>query len=276
MSAISRCRGTPIEPFRLAEDEMRAAVALARVAFSSTQKQTHFRIVGRDTIGNSGGCVLTDKLDHYYVERFALGRIREAPGNTWMFAPSEEPSLIFSTQPVPKAKCHFRGKGLTFTVSGVACSTLRWNREPPGRPDAYPPIPSHLDRDLALHSRIGEANFASFGINPVLKDQSLSFSIDTPEALMRLAAHLADGSVIRLDPGPEYPCRKILIYRLPDLEDSAAAKGCIMIAGCYANGWLHFPARDAPKLKSAQMVAISRWAAFHESWERQIISEILT
>jgi hypothetical protein len=245
------------------EDDLRMASALARVAFSSTCGQTCFRIVSRETIGHSGGCVLKNDLSCYYVERFALGKITQVSNAIWSFVPAEEPASIYSSV-LPEATCHFGNKGLSFSVRGTDFAALGWmSAASEGFSSSRIPDLA-LSRDLELNSTIGNTEFKMLNLRVHLEDYMFSFSSRSPETLMRLVAYFLDGAVIRLDPGSKYVNRKVLVYKPVALGKSDAVKGYMVLPAACTETWLNFPVKDVPKVSAEQMASIARRCAIPE------------
>ena len=92
--ALQSCHGTEIEPFCLNQEDLEISILLVRAAFSKVYSQSRFRIVSRETLGSEGGCVLTNNLRHFYLERFALGRHRSTPQRYWSFIPGNTPDKV--------------------------------------------------------------------------------------------------------------------------------------------------------------------------------------
>jgi hypothetical protein len=264
---LRQCKGTLLEPFHLTEEDLQFAAMLAQTAFSSVCGQTHFRIVGRETIGHSGGCVLARDLEYFYVERFALGKITEISDSVWWFAPSEMPSMNVSAM-LPEAFCRLDNDGLTFSMKSIDYNALGWRM--PKQKYGYEYGSEELRRDLERHSIIGESPLETFDLRFDINDHEISLFTRTPETLMRLSANLGEDGVIRFDPGPKYPDRRVLFYKPVEWGRSVAVKGCMISPGDCSGPWLHLPAKAIPKVDEDRLRSIVRWYPFPENQEKLV------
>ncbi|WP_289084830.1 isocitrate lyase/PEP mutase family protein, partial [uncultured Sulfitobacter sp.] len=76
----------------ISKEEMAGKIAAmaTRLAFCRLGiGKTRFRIVSRETLGVTGGVVLTDNLRSFFIERYSRGEKRSISDRTWYVAPAE-------------------------------------------------------------------------------------------------------------------------------------------------------------------------------------------
>lgn len=118
--ALDCCLGTVIEPFHLSSRVKEVVVVLMRAAFSRRHLVTRFRVVSEECLGTRAGAVFTNNLEHYYVERFALGKRRTDPAKGWAVAPLSGRHLFLGT-PASRIRgsVSLDEKGVSIRVEGI-------------------------------------------------------------------------------------------------------------------------------------------------------------
>lgn len=268
VAALRACAGTVLEPFSLTEEDQQIAAILLRVAFSEAVDKTRFRIVSRDTLGISGGCVVTNHLNHYYVERYALGFRRKSQTGYWSFAPRNIPvdaveSAGRTARNVSKFVTNLRatikgdGSGYSVNVKDVNLESLRW------------PETARLANQLQKHSVLGEGkeSLDAIGLRAQVGKGGISLIPASPEATMRLTAHLLSESLMVLDPGAANEGRFKIYVRLglPD-EEERELKTLVSVTTGYFQEWVNIEIEQAPVLSESQQLKIARWLMPHDSW----------
>jgi hypothetical protein len=268
VAALRECTGTVLEPFSLTEEDEEIASILLRVAFSEAVDKTRFRIVSRDTLGISGGCVVTKNLNHYYVERYARGYRRKPQTGYWSFAPRNVPvgaveSIGQSARNVSKLATTLRAtikgndSGYSVDIKGVNLESLRW------------PETARLASQLQKHSVLGEGkeSLDAIGLRAQVGKGGISLIPASPEATMRLTAHLLSESLVVLDPGAANEGRYKIYLRLalPD-EEEKQLKTLVSVTTGYFQEWVNIEIEQAPVLSESQQLKIARWLMPHDSW----------
>jgi hypothetical protein len=268
VAALRECTGTLLEPFSLTGEDEEIASILLRVAFSEAVDKTRFRIVSRDTLGMSGGCIVTNSLKHYYVERYARGYRRNPKIGHWSFAPRNVPvGRVESTGPsalqVSKLErtiqATVKGNDLGYSVDikGVNLKSLRW------------PETDRLAGLLQKHSVLGQRreSLDAIGLRAQVEKGSIALIPATPEATMRLTAHLLSESLVVLDPGATNKGRYKIYFRiaLPN-EEERQLKTLVSVTAGYFWEWVNIELEQAPVLSELQQLNIARWFMPHDSW----------
>lgn len=280
LRALDRCKGTPIEPFSLDDDDRYLAVFLTRLAFSSKLDIAGVRIVSHETIGARGGCLLNRELKYKYLERFVPARSPEPPATAWWLAPSEIPS------PDLLARSAFVDLQTVYSVTEAGISVLfepldydllRWKLTLPIDHKKLTPYEQsqlpNLKRDLERFALIGTKSAIGLGLRVLQESDKVVVSTGQAENIMRLVAHLVDRPVLRLDPGSAYPGRIVLAVRLEPAEESMALNPTPMVTGGYVGEWIGGKMPAGPALGSNEILSITQWAIAHESWADVVFPE---
>jgi hypothetical protein len=254
MNVLRRESGTQLEPFSLEQEHERVAALLVRAAFSRKVDLYRFRMVSQLSLGNQGGLVLTRQLNHFYAERFACGRHAGRFIEPY-FAPAGMPRTI---DPVsrrgPSSAC------LVLTDKLVAIDV--------NAPDAFQHLNAHVsDLELAKASSVGGVPLNSLGL-AVERQQGMGWRVSakTPEAQIRLSAHLVDGSLLRLSTGPSSEFAYDVVVKLR--ADPADPLPCaIVVKPSFGREWISAlelggPNSDGAKRRPSRMLA---WRMRHGS-----------
>ncbi len=267
--ALQNCKGTLLEPFILEPEDMEIAGMLVRMAFSKAYEQTRFRIVSRETLGGAGGCIMTSNLKHYYVERYALGKRRITPKKFWNFAPNNVPcNNIVENLGAAMRNAHEQEKCLRASIQldedgyqielvGTDLRLLQW------------PKMVRLSSMLQKNSCIGDSGetLDTMGVRAEVGRGSISLTPGSPEATMRLTAHMLDGSLLVLDPGPENEGRfKIYLYLTLPSGKKKPLKTQVTVTSEYFCEWLNVGVKYAPDLSRQHRLMIAKWLMAHDSW----------
>ncbi len=268
LEALQRCKGTLLEPFVLDPDDQEISVMLVRVAFSEAYNKSRFRIVSRETIGNTGGCVLTDNLKNFYVERFAFGKHRGISEEFWSFAPGNVPDNVIENlgkesantskaQRVLSASVRVDDAGYRIELTGMNLAALAW------------PKTAQLSSHLQKYSVIGDGrdSLDALGLRVELRRGQLTLIPANPEATMRLTAHMFNESLLMLDPGFQCTGRlKIYLRVTLPKEGPTPLRTVVTLTNCYFDDWLKMDASETPGLSEANKLKIARWLMPHDSW----------
>lgn len=275
--ALQGCKGTVLEPFMLKPEDQEITAMLVQAAFSEACNQTRFRIVSRETIGGDGGCVLTNNLRHYYIERFALGKRRRTPSTFWSYIPNNAPSDVLENlgadaRNVGKLKNSLQvcvigdDSGFRIELTGADLAALQW------------PESSRLSNLLQKNSVIGEKRetLDAMGLRVSVESGKISLIPASPEATMRMTAHMLSESLLMLDPGDESEGRfKIYIrMRLPD-QDKQSLKAHVAATTGYFREWLNMDIENIPELSESHRITIARWLMPHDSWVNPQFLEVV-
>ncbi len=277
-TVINNCTGTILEPFLLNNQDIEISTILIRMAFSKAFNQTRFRLVSRETLGSEGGCVLTNNLKHYYVERFELGHHKKSPANSWSFVPNNFPdNLMEKLRPMLvnaskqsnslDAEISVDDSGYKIMLQGIDLNNLRW------------PDTSGLAGDLQKNSTVGDKkeSLLSLGIRVEIFENELKIQTASPESMMRFTAYLLDGTLLVLDPGEQVEGRfKIhLPISLPE-DDKLSIKPTVTVTNNPFSEWLNVSPGHAPELSKSEQLKLSKWLIPHDSWvDHKFMEEII-
>jgi hypothetical protein len=196
--------GTVLEPFTLTENDLRISCFFIRACFSKRLSCTRVRVVSRKSLGSVGGLVLTGALKSYYAEQFAFGKHSGRDVEPFI-APARMPRVL-----------GVNGKGLGAMSARLVCddSTFAF--------DVDAPLAFGLGRDheaaitdIEVHSTMGGRSLRELGlaVQPI-KDKGWRVMAKSAEAQIRMSAHVADASVVRLSPGPQAEFDYNLAFRM--------------------------------------------------------------
>jgi hypothetical protein len=264
--AIARQSGTALEPFSLADDDLRLATIAVRAAFSRKGAQKRFRVVGAQTLGAHGGLVLTDNLRGYYVERFALAARRRTPWHYWFIAPawrradgagwSGTPGLTGKQQ--MRAVCTLDSKGWSVVLPPIV-----WREEADAGPARSKPWLNGrvLDSKMTIHS---------LGVRVVAEKAGVRLEASAPEVLLRIGtlARRRPWIVLERSEGrkPSAAAEEKLYMRLLPLEQERMVLPTAAAVVSSAAGWLSFGRGLAPSLPFADQVAVARHYPVPDGW----------
>jgi len=268
IDALRACGGTTLEPFTLGDDDEEIATMLLRIAFSDAFGQTRFRIVSRETLGSDGGCVMTNNLEHYYVERYARGKRRKTPSAYWSFSPRNLPikainALGASAREASRLMNSLQvslvadDSGFRVQLKNVDLSTLQW------------PETARLAGSLQKHSVIGASRetLDAIGLRVQVGKGTLSLLPGSPEATMRMTAHMLSESLLVLEPGAENEGRfKVYVRLAPPSDGEQPLKALVAVTNGFFKEWLDLDTEQAPELSESQRLTIARWLMPHDSW----------
>jgi hypothetical protein len=213
-SALDSCRGTVIEPFRLSPRVKDVVVVLLRAAFSRRHLVTRFRIVSEECLGDLGGAVFTNNLQHYYVERFALGARRRDPSNGWMIAPLSGRQLFLGT-PASRIRgaISLKDSGVSIRIEGIGSGFHRVFVE-----------------GKALAGGM-------FGISHVARSTIIEPA--RSEAALQLLALCSNDSTLRVVPADEAAgLRAFFKLRPPGEDGETVLPSMVALNVCDYSGWL--------------------------------------
>ena len=255
--------GTPLEPFTLEEADVETAVFIANVAFSEKINASRIRIVSRETIGEKGGLVITSNLRHYYAERYMLGKYKRNPQTGISFFPTYTPSS---------------DKSLPVRLNAIRASLLADD-------DGFiihlpwPHIgmnPGLFARRLQILSRLepGSISFDKVGLRVDATESNIEIRTGSPEAQIKLAAHMINKATIHLATGGQYPTAPDanIVLEMPD-QTKTSLKTVFVSSGKVCN-WLKFEHDSPISVSKEDKLAISKWVPPHPTWIDEIWDEL--
>ena len=262
--------GTPLEPFFLSDKRLKAAVCMARIAFSERFGQHRLRIVSQETLGSDGGVVLTDNLQGYYVERYAYGQNRNLSEKTWFIASAEmERSMVGNGHRVPEASvfsstCRISDSGYLLEIPVNHQGS--WSK--------ITAVPANLVAALQAHSFVLDTRtpLSKIGIRIEYHAPHLLVQTGSPESLMRVSALMAQHATLVFNGGPDYQemGRLYVALDLPQ-EERTNLKSTITVTQTSPalSSWIGMEVEESPSLSSADKLRIARWIPPHENWMTQ-------
>jgi hypothetical protein len=248
--AISSQKGTFLEPFSLSEEDLECAVFLTRAAFSKNSQQQRIRIVSRDTIGVTGGLVLTRGLKSYFIERFPGGQAKGQPKECWIFVPARVP---------PQGK-----SGAVPTVAQLVSEDSGFRirvRMPEHSKD-----PASLGRGFQNNSKIEgvSEDFNRLGLRVEIKRDEVHVLTGSPESMIRMMAHMAAETTLVLQTGntKDY-CA--LVCMAPPEDEPVRLKAVIGAREGFAN-WMKAHPPVPLELHDGHKIAVSSWLPSPREW----------
>lgn len=248
--AISSQKGTFLEPFCLSEEDLECAVFLTRAVFSKNSQQQRIRFVSRDTIGVTGGLVLTRGLKSYFIERFPEGKTKGQPKEGWIFVPARVP---------PQGK-----SGAVHTVADLVSEDTGFRirvRMPEQAKD-----PASLGRGFQSNSKIEGVteNFNRLGLRVEIKRDEVHILTGSPESMIRMMAHMAAETTLVLQTGntKDY-CA--LVCMAPPGDKPVRLKAVIGAREGFAN-WMKAHPPVPIELQDDHKLAVASWLPSPREW----------
>jgi hypothetical protein len=175
---------------------------LIRLAFSNASSASRFRVVSEDTIGNSGGLVVTKNRKAFYSERFELGKNRLINSSIRFFAPSKRVirPLKMSDREVLHASMHSDDKGIYVELPTQLLELVGWVG---GGNQADL---NSLAGVLLTASYIGPKKLliSSIGVGVEATDRGVRLTAKSPEALIRFSSYVVQSQSVRLIAGSRF------------------------------------------------------------------------
>jgi hypothetical protein len=251
--------GTFLEPFRLDDEDMRVAIFLTMLAFANPSPVSRFRIVSSDTIGNTGGLVITRGGGTFYSERHSLGKNRLLSSNLRFFAPSMAPPGPFDSMFADKPEAIVRSdeKGFYVDLPVTILKRVGWVQK-------NPEIElKKIFKSLLENSVIGpkSLSLASLKVKFTADEGGLCLSITKPEALIRFSSYAVHGSFVQLKTESNFG----IALELPKSVEGLAP--VTVVAGdAFAAHWMNVKGFGFPDLERADIASIRDWAFHHVHW----------
>jgi hypothetical protein len=256
---VSGEKGTFLEPFRLEGDRKRTALFLTRLAFSRTSSVSRFRLVSEDTIGNSGGLVITKSHKAFYSERYGLGKNHLINSGARFFAPSMQGGcpMRSSVQEPWHASMHSDDKGMYVELPERLLELVGW-LEAGKTQDA-----KSLAGALLSDSRIGPKKLpiTSVGVGLEATDRGLRLVVKSPEALIRFSSYVVKSQSIRLIAQSRFQ----LSLQLPSTAEGRVPL-VVVASDEFASEWMDVRDLGAPILERADIEKITDWSFHHTAW----------
>ena len=259
LSIIEGQSGTFFEPFRLEKNSTKLAIFLTRLALSEKIGMSRFRIVSEDTIGNSGGLIITKKLRNFYSERYVHGKNRLITSDLHFFAPSmkvDGPYNLRDKKPL-SAIMTSDDKGLYLNISNDLIRHIGWHSW------ASQSELLQLIHKIGLNSRIGSkgATFSSVGLNLEAGENGFQIAAKSPEALIRFSSYVVQGQSIHLSGARHFG----MSIELPKNAEGKADVS-IIAQDDFADQWMNTKKFGAPDLTADEIKKISDWSFQHTAW----------
>jgi hypothetical protein len=249
---ITSEKGTRLEPFSITAEDIECAAFLARVAFSGLDRQTRFRIVSRETLGCSGGLVLTNNLKSYYSERYAHGRRRNQTYAGWAFIPSLIPAGTMGSSVRLGAALYSEDQGFRIVIPLPECASS----------------PAVFARQLQQWSRIQgvSESFNQLGLRVECYDGKAHILSGSPESMIRIMAHMVAETTLILKgdaSSTEIPTIYVSL-RMP--EDKPVTLPSVIGHTPGYTAWMSTTARIPIPLEDEDKLAIFNWLGSHPHW----------
>jgi len=253
-SILSNQKGTFLEPFRLEGAARRTALFLTRLSFTEASSASRFRIVSQDSIGNTGGLVITSNKNTFYSERYELGKNRLKKSNLRFFAPS-----INIDGPM-KAKVgndlhaimSSDDRGMYVELPKNLLNIVDWDLSRGG-----------LIRELSSKSHVGPKKLSLYSVGMTVEgtDNGIRLAVKSPEALIRFSTYVVQSQTIRLIAETRFQ----LTVQLPSSAEGPAP--IIVTANDdFASEWMDVKDFGAPWLDAPDIQKITDWSFHHVSW----------
>ena len=250
-------RGTAIEPFVLADEDIDCAIFLTRAAFAAKSDLTRVRIVSKETIGDEGGLVLTRNLGRFYVERYALGKYRKLQHAGLAFVPS----LIPDWSKVRPS--HFNAL-LTTDEDGFRVTV----------PLAEAKIdPALLARKYQTHGRIedSEPGLSRHGLRVECTDGQVQVMSGSPESMIRLMAYMVRESTLLLrGSGDSAEIPEVRIRLAEPTEEPKRLWALISSTPTYSS-WIRGDLQGDLSLTTGQVAGIAEWLRPDPRWIERLM-----
>ena len=259
LSIIESQKGTFFEPFRLEENSKKIAIFLTRLALSEKISMSRFRIVSEDTIGNSGGLIITKKLKNFYSERYVHGKNRLIKSDLHFFAPSMKVDGPFKLRDENKLFAIMKSddKGLYLDIPNELIAHVGWKNW-----STHNELRQLINK-ISLNSRIGNkgATFSSIGLSFEVAENGFQLAAKSPESLIRFSSYVVQGQSIHLS-----GARKFGMYI--ELPKQAEGKATINVVAQddFADHWMNTKKFGAPELTDNEIKKISDWSFQHAAW----------
>jgi hypothetical protein len=180
-------KGTGLDPFRMSDASYRAAARFARIALGSKHRQRAVRFVSEATIGVAGGLVVDRDLNVDYYPRSILEGKRRTPWDLWYFAPSQLRGGASSDVTVEIGECGAHRGGLTI-LKAWSDALTGWRK------------PKEVQEAVRKSASIGPNKLRHLGLSVQINSSGqLYISAASPETMIRVAAALGDGHILRLE-----------------------------------------------------------------------------
>jgi len=258
-SIIDAQRGTFLEPFRLENGAKKVGIFLTRLALSKKVSTSRFRLVSEDTIGNSGGLIITRQLRNFYSERYVHGKNRLVTSDIHFFAPTMKVDGPFKVRDKKKlfATMSSDDKGLYVDVSHellihVGWQTWRDQNEL-----------KELMTNINANSRIGGkgATFNSIGLSFEFGKNGFRIAAKSPEALIRFSSYVVQGQSIHLSGARKFG----MSIELPKKAEGKAPIN-VVAQDDFADQWMNTKKFGSPDLTIEEIKKISDWSFQHAAW----------
>ena len=251
---LSDQKGTFLEPFRLEGAAKRTALFLSRLAFAEASPASRFRIVSQDSIGNTGGLVITSNKNAFYSERYELGKNRLKKSDLRFFAPSMKidgpvkAKVGNDLHAIMSSDDH----GMYVELPKSLLNIVDWDLSRGG-----------LTGELSSNSHIGPKKLSlySVGMTVEVTDKGIRLAVKSPEALIRFSTYVVQSQTIRLIAKTRFQ----LTVQLPSSADGPAPI-TVTANDDFASEWMDVKDFGSPSLDASDIQKITDWSFHHMSW----------
>lgn len=260
MALLSAEKGSLVEPFTLTNEDRDCAAFLARISFSESVAHTRFRVVGRDTIGNEGGLVITNNLQSFYSERFVHGKNRHRQASGCAFIPSKVPLGGRENPSVINATISAEEEGFRIVVPIPEC---RYDQ-------------ATFARSFQENSRIQGAaeTFYSLGLRVECHGQDVHVLTGSPESMIRVMAYMVGKSTLILKGDPSNPEIPITLVRLKIPENRPIPTRALIGSTATYASWITGDVPSIPALNDEHKLIIATWLRPHSEWIDSIFTSL--
>jgi len=267
--ALVAVSGTLIEPFVLSDTRFEVAVRVLQAAFCVGSPVKRVRIVSEETFGAEGGWVMTDNLNGYYAERYPLGANRKGARSGSFVAPAEmercaDNRTMSDFAVASLSTCFVGGTGFVFRIP--VPHWLKWIELDTNH--------DRICRHIRDHSFVGVriASFAALGLTVEYQPPDLLVHTGSPESLLRVSAHMANGDTMVMSPGEPHREHGVYFIQLrPGEEDVAqyVTVWAVTASSPSLTRWVRLEHTETVDLPDSDRKAISDWAPPHVDWISQ-------
>ena len=251
---LSHHKGTFLEPFRLEAGAKRTAIFLSRLALADASSASRFRVVSQDSIGNSGGLVITSNKNAFYSERYELGKNRLKKSDLRFFAPSTtvDGPMKANVGEDLHALMYSDDHGIYIEFPKSLLNLVDWDLNRGG-----------LKGELSSNSHIGPKKQSLYSVGMTVEgtDKGIRLAVKSPESLIRFSTYVVQSQSIRLIAKTRFQ----LTVQLPNSAEGPAPI-TVTANDDFASEWMDVKDLGAPSLDAADIQKITTWSFHHMSW----------
>ena len=252
-------KGTFIEPFMLNSEDMRIAVFLVMLALSNGSHATRFRICSADTVGSSGGLVITQSGASFYSERHVFGKNHLINSNMLFFAPEVSVAGPCQSQNKERIFASMRSdeNGLYVDLPAEALQRIGWMSTKSEH--QLKSLVATLLKNSVIGPKLLPLN--ALNVDILANNDGLCIAVTKPESLIRFSGYIVQGDFIQIKANNDFE----IAVELPKTAEGPAP--ITIVAGdTFATDWMNVEGLAVPMLEPADIAEISDWAFNHVHW----------